>query len=365
MRIAYLLEVNPFVNSGIVKKINAQISYWSSEGHDVLPLIIWPFPKEKTKNKFLNGQILNNSLLNKLPDHFLKTYLTKISTSRTVGKKLKDFNPDILYIRQNIWYPGITPILKRHKSILELNSVDFMEMEFYSSIKKRIYLFGKDRIMKSVSGLVAVSPDILKYYDRYKISSTVVSNGIPLQDFRGKKKQTFSNHCPSFVFVGSNNMKWHGLDKIFELANRKPDWNFNIVGYYQKDFDQIRLPNLNFLGWLDKAKLEEVYLKSNFGIGSFSNHLVGKEIDSTLKVREYLAYGLPVILGHHDVDFMESKDVAFKITDNKNQLIQFPIIEAYVDKYKDYVVDEREIMVIDSSSKEKERLRFFNQIKEQ
>src|SRR5690606_16690319 len=139
-------------------------------------------------------------------------------------------------------------------------------------------------ILRASTGIVAVSPNILKHYKKYEIKNTVVSNGINLKKFTSKKKPNINDKI-NLVFVGSNNMQWHGLEKIFELANKQPKWNFNIIGYNQKDFCHINLPNINFLGWMDKNKLEEVYIDSNFGIGSFGNHMVGKEIDSTLKIR--------------------------------------------------------------------------------
>jgi len=357
MKIAYVIEVNPYQNSGIVKKINDQIEFWTKQGHDVKPYILWPKLKASEINYFRKGKLYYNTILNNLPDNFIKTYLTKILTLPKIQRELESFAPDILYIRQNIWYPGLPHILKKHNTVLELNSVDYLEMSFYSTIKRKIYLFGKKRILKSVKGLVAVSPDILKHYKSYSLKQVVVSNGINLDNFKpleGEKSNDIQN--VELVFVGSPNMQWHGLDKINQLANFFPEWKFHIVGYTGEDSN-----NITFHGWLNKDELVNVYSRCHFGIASFSNFMVGKPIDSTLKVREYLAYGLPVLSGHQDVDFLES-DLVFKITDENNNLISKEDIYAHVLKNMNRTVEKKDILIIDSKEKENKRLAFFEQI---
>ncbi|RAV29406.1 glycosyltransferase [Sinomicrobium soli] len=359
MKIAYLLEVNPYINSGIVKKINAQVKEWRKQGNEVYICVLWPRKKENEK-VYLQGSFFSNTILDRLvPDGFVKTYLTKMGSISRIASYLKGINPDVLYARQNIWYPGLTGVLARYNTVLELNTVDFMEMEFYSTIKKKVYLFGKNRILGAVKGLVAVSPDILRFYEKYKkeygLKSVVVSNGIKLADFHRKKKPVDGEKI-SLVFVGSKNMKWHGLNKVYRLAERLPECEFRIVGYEGKNYK-----NVSFYGWTNKEELEVIYTRSHFGIGSFDNHLVGKYVDSTLKVREYLAYGLPVILGHWDVDFRNS-DFVFKATDKSGNLKNIRAIREFMQKYKDYTVSSEEIRIIESSVKEKERLEFFKEI---
>jgi len=45
--------------------------------------------------------------------------------------------------------------------------------------------------------------------------------------------------------------------------------------------------------------------RADVAIGALATYRKGMKETSTLKVREYLAYGLPVILDHHDPDFFE------------------------------------------------------------
>lgn len=360
MRISYIIEVDPFVNSGIIKKINNQVAIWESDGHHVQKLILWPGASSTGKTRYIEGENFSNKILDHFPEGFIKTYTTKILSIAQVKKALNSFKPDIVYIRQNIWYPGLTNVLKRYTTVLEINSVDYLEMEFYIPLKKKTYLFGKEKILAAAKGLVAVSPDILDHYKQWDLPMTVVSNGIDLSKFKTAPAPE-ANVQPSLIFVGSKNMYWHGLGKIVELAQKFPQYTFKIVGYDKKDVDQNLPDNMQFYGWLNSAELDRLYDESNIGIGSFGNHIIGKNTDSTLKVLEYLAKGLPVILGHWDVDFAKS-DFVFKITDSDNKFISTEKIEAFIEANKRRRITKDEIEIIDSKNKERQRLDFFQSI---
>lgn len=360
MRIAYFLEINPYENSGIVKKINDQISYWKNENHQVQIFLIWPSDNSNGK-RFLNGEHFYKKWLNKLlPDNFIKTYLTKVFCIKNTRKSISSFNPDILYFRQGLWYPGLRSLLKSHKAIMELNTVDTYEKKFYSLLRRLMYSFGKPRILKETDGQVSVSPAIIDHYNNWDIPKKVVSNGINLTNSHTKKVISDKN-VTTAIFVGSSGMEWHGLNRIFEIARHFKKIQFKLVGYKQSDFPEMNYDNLHFMGWLDHDSLIEQYKTSHFAIASFGNHLVGKPVDSTLKVREYLAYGLPVLLGHHDTDFMDVPFV-FKCTDSNHRLLDFEEIKQWIDKHKDTVITNEQIAHIDSTQKEKERLLFFKEV---
>jgi len=362
MKLSYIVEVDPLIHSGIIKKINNQIHIWQKQGHEVQTLILWPKAATKKTTRYIDGQFISNRFLDGLPQGFLNTYVTKTIGINKVQKALRDFKPDVVYIRQGIWYPGLTSVLSRFKTVMELNTVDFLEMEFYSGLKKKVYLWGKKRLLEAISGLVAVSPDILQHYKAHSIPQKVVSNGIDLDKFDVLPKVTVQQNVPvNLVFVGSENMYWHGLDKILKLAVMLPEYQFNIVGYDRKNIEMPVTDNVTFYGWLNSDQLTEVYKKSNIGIGSFGNHYVGKNTDSTLKVLEYLAYGLPVIMGHRDVDFGDS-DFVFKATGLDHEFLPLTTIKTFIETNKNRRVTHPEIHQVDSSVKERERLTFFEMI---
>src|SRR5207247_9128294 len=108
------------------------------------------------------------------------------------------------------------------------------------------------------------------------------------------------------AFLGSARQAWHGLDKIAWLAGQLPDVDFDVVGY-----DDVRLrealgpstpDNLHARGILARAEYEPILAACDLAIGTLALHRKNMHEACPLKVREYLAYGLPVVIGYEDTD---------------------------------------------------------------
>ena len=88
---------------------------------------------------------------------------------------------------------------------------------------------------------------------------------------------------------------WVDLPLLAELAKRKPSWSIVLVGKAETDFDPIRgLPNIHYLGHRPYARLPE-YLRG-FDVALLPFVMNQLTVSSNpLKLREYLAAGLPVV----------------------------------------------------------------------
>jgi hypothetical protein len=82
-----------------------------------------------------------------------------------------------------------------------------------------------------------------------------------------------------------------------------------------------------------------------------------------LKVREYLAYGLPIIIGYSDTDFLERPDFILTLPNHENNVNEsLSEIEKFVLKWKGKRVPRDMITHIDICEKEKQRLSFFQSV---
>ena len=80
---------------------------------------------------------------------------------------------------------------------------------------------------------------------------------------------------------------------------------FDVIGYSLNDVpahNQLP-PNIKFRGFLNTSEYVNNLSKADVAIGSLSLHVNNMNEASPLKVREYLAYGLPVVIGYKDTDF--------------------------------------------------------------
>ena len=121
--------------------------------------------------------------------------------------------------------------------------------------------------------------------------------------------QNLSNKGLRMIFVASRFDAWHGLDLILEVLSRSDlDFQLDIVGKClsgeEKKFEQDK--RFNFLGSMDVQVLRASYKNYSLAVGSLAMIRNGMKEASTLKVREYLAHGLPVILSYNEVAFPEN-----------------------------------------------------------
>lgn len=125
---------------------------------------------------------------------------------------------------------------------------------------------------------------------------------------------------------------WHGWDRLIEairILRNDPYVNFDVRftiigdGPERDNLQHLVLSydlsdNIRFLGLLYGQDLYEEYNKAHFGIGSLGWSRVGIEEASPLKVREYLAAGLPVIAATRDPDFNGDEKILINVPDDEN-----------------------------------------------
>lgn len=168
-------------------------------------------------------------------------------------------------------------------------------------------------VLRKAVGLVAVTGDILEYHrDRTRLNNVpgiVIPNGIDLRRFSmvdDNRQGTIK-----LLFIASTFFSWHGLALLLKsLADypRRRSIELHLVGNVQKaDVQFIRESGLedcvHLHGSLDLSQLRHSLSQADVGIASFGLGDTGLVEACTLKVREYLAAGVPVYSGHRDVAF--------------------------------------------------------------
>ncbi|HYT90478.1 MAG TPA: glycosyltransferase, partial [Gemmataceae bacterium] len=88
---------------------------------------------------------------------------------------------------------------------------------------------------------------------------------------------------------------WQDLDLLAEVARRRPQWSIALVGKVQTDIERFRqVPNMHFLG--QKPHTELPHYSRGFDVATIPHKI--NELTrnmNPIKLREYLAAGLPVV----------------------------------------------------------------------
>jgi glycosyltransferase involved in cell wall biosynthesis len=169
-------------------------------------------------------------------------------------------------------------------------------------------LFG-GRFLRRFSSFFAVTDEILDY-ERTRVREHkpgfVTYNAISTARFPASARQSgLFRQWPILRFVAASPVfsAWQGLDLILEgFARENTNCELHLCGEVPEELRKRAAPMKNVIlhGRLDRAGLLEVYARCDVGVASFGIHRKALSQATTLKVREYLACGLPVVLGHDD-----------------------------------------------------------------
>lgn len=357
MRIAYIAEWPVEPDTGVFKKIRMQIKIWCEQGHEAVLFLVSPLTKKGFKlnnNNFLLFQWYPSKYL-----PALKFYISKIMLTNKLKKFLVSFRPDIIYYRQGIWYPGLISVLNVSPYVVEVNTKDTDEIKLFGIIKTAYHHLTRNFILKNASGIIGVTEEITDNLKKFKKPLLSITNGIDLKRIQPRRPP--KNMRPQLVFVGHPGFPWHGVDKVKILAKEVPEFDFHIVG---PDVDlSDDSPNLYQHGYLGENDLKKIYENIDCGIGTLALYRKKMNMACPLKVREYLAYGLPVIIAYRDPDLMKCNYV-LEIPNHSNS------VKENVDKIHKFVlywmgkeIDMNDVYKrIDMRVKEKKRLEFMESL---
>lgn len=161
--------------------------------------------------------------------------------------------------------------------------------------------------LRRCAGIVAVTPEIAQYESRRGLKRRapvhIYPNGIATTEGQ-VKEDARAGVVPVLLFVAAHFSPWHGLDRLLSTA-RASDKSFlvHIAGLVSEPDLRAMVDDARFVahGMLRADEMSSLIEQSWLGLSSFALDRKFMTQACTLKVREYLASGLPVYAGHDDV----------------------------------------------------------------
>lgn len=162
------------------------------------------------------------------------------------------------------------------------------------------------RTVARAKGLVCVTGEIAQHQrERCTLKDDkpifIYPNGIRLDsdlnlvDERGDQ--------PEVVFVAGSFFPWHGLEPLIDsVTASREDGILHLVGQVPGEIESRlkQVSRIRFHGQLGAGQLEPLYRRAWLGLSSFSLANYRMREACTLKVREYLSWGVPAYAGHRD-----------------------------------------------------------------
>lgn len=317
---------------GVSQKLGAQLKYLKQiDKVNVSGVVIHNNSNNKsvpTDWKQLNYNIRTYSgIWNRRYFRTVKPFFEYLSQRKqrllTLDYYIANHEVDTVYLRYPTADYFLLELLKKHASVnwfFEHNTKELSELylnrnKWHDS--KFVWWF--ERIfgrlcLKHASGIVGVTNEIVKYELKRlgdKKPNLVIGNGID-DDSINQKNTNAKQQYQGVFLIGSYN-DWHGLDLVPKLIMQsKERVQISIVGQIPLEI-KTSIGNKN-ITYKDKVLPSELssYLKNfDFGVGTLALERKNMVEAVSLKTRDYLKNGLPVILNYLDTDVKDMKGVFY------------------------------------------------------
>ena len=353
MRIAYVVPWSGRLDAGVMKnKVDVQVDRWRRAGHVVRTFVLRRAGEPTEPMGTDEGR-------------HIVTYSgvwTRFIAVHQILAAVGAWQPSLVYARYDLWWPSLPRVARRVPVVMEVNTDDVLEQRLGRPLPQRAFnRLTRRSVLSTCSGLVFVTEELARS-DRFRRSScisTVIANSFDLE-----------GTCPSppppkrgtrIAFLGTGEA-WQGVDHVVCLARLFPDWEFDLAGVDASDTPSAP-PNVRCHGFLSKREYEPILRQANAAIGSLALYRKGLHEASPLKVRDYLAHGIPTIIGYRDTDFPNGAPFLLQIPNEPGAVERSAaLIRDFVVEWHDRRVDRSSIQHIDVAVKEAERLTFFSDV---
>ncbi len=207
------------------------------------------------------------------------------------------FDPFLMFFLFFRWITGRKTFLEHHSDhVAELRNRGFFGV-FASIIEK----YSCNLIGSLIHGHICVSLAVLnsqkKIFSRSE-NFNVIENGVSFtpKDLRSNYKEKKEVGLKKIIFVASEFCHWHGLEKIlYTYSQEKPLIQLVVVGKCAENIKN-KYPMVIFEGRiLDSKKLNNLVCGSDICIDSLNLSSLGLTISSSIKAKEYIALGKPIL----------------------------------------------------------------------
>jgi hypothetical protein len=352
VRVAYVVGWPGGPASGPFKKVAAQTAEWADQGVEVGLFVLTVAEHHDAWNALAGARRV-----------VVRARGPRLAVQKE--KLLLDVQrwaPDVIYHRWSLAYAGLAFAVRRRTVVMEVNTDDVAEYDLMSPLKGRINRLTRGHVLRRVSGLAFVTDELCRSrgFAGFGRPSVVVGNGIRLRDV--PELSAPDNARPRLLLIGQPNCPWHGTDKLIWLARRKPEWDFDVVGPDPSELAGAP-GNVTSHGLLEAPEYARLLAAADIGLGTLALHRKDMDEASPLKVREYLATGLPVVIGYADTDFPDGADWLLSLPNTEDNVSSgLPAIEDFVKRWKGLRVPRNEVAHLDTAAKERSRIAFFQSL---
>lgn len=185
-------------------------------------------------------------------------------------------------------------------------------------------------MLSGVKGIIAISQDVLDIQKKkagVPVESVIIPNGIGTMQTPFSGFRPLGNDNLHMVFPASHDNPYHGLDRLIRSIDDfegQEKLRLHLVGSFPF-CSFLNHPNVQYHGVLTGEALDQLMSRMNLGISTLAVFRRNISDPAALKTREFMARGLPFIIGYKDSDLVHCPphERFFLEFPNDNSLIDF------------------------------------------
>lgn len=273
-----------------------------------------------------------------------------------LSAQLARWRPDVIYLRHTTVSPSVVALAATWPTVIGGDLDDLDELKMRSTLRYWYARIARDRLLRRARRIIVVTRELAEHPAILGIHRpvSVLPNSINLAAY--PELPVPHNPSPRLFFIGSPRLAWAGVDKIARLASHFPSWRFDVVGPAPAELPGAPA-NVAIHGQLGRDEYLPIMALADVAIGPLALHRKRLSEASALKVAEYLACGIPVILGNAETAFPGGAPFLLQLANTEDNVdVSTAEVQEFVEEWRGRRVARAEIRSIDSSVVERERL---------
>ncbi|HDU8598432.1 TPA: hypothetical protein RG678_002275 [Vibrio alginolyticus] len=346
-KILYACYLTEDISSGVIKKISSQVKEMRVHYH--VDLIV--FTREELEDKY--NKVFEGSTVIGIGSNFIRSYINKELTFINLFK----INYDFVYLREMRMTVSLWFLLKRSKSIMEING-DVLFNNNY--IKKIIKNFSSRVAYKALNGLLSVGSGVNKRNIPKDMKVFQIPNAYDLDNITPRDVKCLSGKYKVF-FIYSNHHTWQGLDLILKWAELSPNIEFHLVGPVGT---KTNLNNVHQYGTLLYDDYSKIMLSCDCAVSTLALFRRHETTCSSLKFCEYIAHGIPTVINYIETSVPNLEERFILKISNKGDFIfdNLSELESFVVKSRNINMKDSERNLVSLKNNVRERLEILERL---
>lgn len=372
MRILYLTFNNPYLWTGVYRKeigfCRAMHEICRKSGIQFKGVDIFTYQPSKLNS--LHDHYVDYFEVREVSDElhkifarvrFIRAFFRIRPVFQTAYNKIRQFNPDIIIHRYDTTYipaafnpkkvkPNVIFISEHHGKESEE-----LRLNFSRQLRLPFHIIKTRKLFKNIDAVIGVTSEIAKYEvenSKREIPYFVFTNGIDVEKYPVKKYLEFKGNVLKMIFIGATTTKWQGMDRLLigmENYKRNIKLELHIVGSVTKNImglvKSLNLEkNVVFHGLKYGMELDEIFENVHVAVGTLGIHRKGLKFGSPLKIREYMARGIPFVISYIDEDIEDEFPLFLKVPSDDSPVNMNDVIKFAKTIYEKYGVSIPSIM---------------------